>query len=139
MYNEPASLEVSHGLLHCALVAILVLLAIYCSRSFREGYEAIKHTYPVSAVNPAQPNVCFNATVSGQKENQPIAIFNPSNGIGQSYGIKAHTTCEQRGFDTKGTLWLGKYNVFQQGGLGGLIEKIYPGVKIDASQQVWTK
>jgi hypothetical protein len=128
--------------LHCALIAILVLLAIYCFRSFREGNEATKPAYPVSAVNPAYPNVCYNATVSGQGTHQTIPFFNPSNPIGESYGIKAHTTCEQRGFDTKGVenlKWLTKGDVLAQGNLGGLIERSLPGVKIDVSPQVWTK
>jgi hypothetical protein len=116
--------------LHCALVAILVLLAIYCFRSFREGI------YHVSMINPSYPNMCFNGTVSGQGEKQAIRWFSPSNPTAQAYesGI---ATCQERGFTSKG--WkmskpLGPIFVF-----GRMIEKHWPHVKVDASPQVWNK
>ena len=136
--------------LHCALVAILVLLAIYCSRSFREGNDGNGQVpFTMSAVNPAgapdghAPSPCFQATVtastpSGKRNARTIweTIHKDSNPNWSGLGLK-NESCGARGFDTPGVeskaLAYGAFGV-----IGPTLKKTL-GVKVTPSKHVYTK
>jgi hypothetical protein len=124
--------------LHCALVAILVLLAIYCFRSFREGFY-------VSVVNPVYENYCHQAKVTGLKENQK-ALWNQ---FAQTHEAEQYqfenASCYNRGYKFTGGYGHGVYpkSFLILGSPDSMllreIKYGFPNVTIDASTETYRK
>ena len=132
--------------LHCALIAILVLLAIYCSRSFREGNDGNGQVpFYLSVVNPAYPHECAQAKVTAStkegKANAKKLWDATRSGVGssllESWGMMTRA-CGERGhppYDNPGT---STSDMFDYRPFFNILENDFPGVNIKADGNLFT-
>ena len=90
-------------LLHCALIAILVLMVIYYFRSFREGHVNSQFVSYLSEVLRASPQYCYESKVLApasevKRTHESLDDFMRSGGVvGYLAGVSKES-CPKRGF-----------------------------------------